>query len=106
MPLCGALSPLRPRCAGSAHAAHVPMPGKTHDLAWLTKQPGVTEVVGVEFVKQALDEFAVEHKELPLKKQATRETSMCRCFPFSYTRLSDAGASRWVPTARCWRRRR
>jgi thiopurine S-methyltransferase len=41
-------------------AVLVPLCGKTHDLAWLANQRGVS-VVGVEFVKQAVDEFVAEH---------------------------------------------
>ena len=50
-------------CARSRRAA-----GKTHDLAWLATHSGAKEVVGVEFVQQALEEFAQEHAELKLKK--------------------------------------
>ena len=48
-------------------AVLVPLCGKTHDLAWLAKQRGVSAVVGVEFVKQAVDEFVAEHPECKLR---------------------------------------
>ena len=65
VPLCGALprALLRRALAHPACAA-----GKTHDLAWLATHSGAKEVVGVEFVQQALEEFAKEHAELKLKK--------------------------------------
>ena len=80
MPLCGArFAPLRRvrSCfAPTAHCDCIVLSGKTHDLAWLAKQPGVAEVVGVEFVRQALDEFAAEHKELPLKKRVVTSSNL------------------------------
>ena len=67
VPLCGAAcSPARGVRALSRLAA-----GKTHDLAWLATQGGATEVVGVEFVQQALEDCAKEHAELKLKKCAS-----------------------------------
>ena len=65
VPLCGALSWALLRRA-PAHATRAS--GKTHDLAWLATHSGAKEVVGVEFVQQALEEFAKEHAELKLKK--------------------------------------
>jgi thiopurine S-methyltransferase len=51
----------------------VPLCGKTLDLCWLAAQPGVTQVVGVELVRQAVDAFAVEHPELALKPLRRKE---------------------------------
>ena len=55
-------------CCGGAPAHPFSAAGKTHDLAWLATHSGAKEVVGVEFVQQALEEFAKEHAELKLKK--------------------------------------
>mmetsp|Transcript_28055 Transcript_28055/g.51094 ORF Transcript_28055/g.51094 Transcript_28055/m.51094 type:complete len:337 (-) Transcript_28055:63-1073(-) len=41
----------------------VPLCGKTVDMAFLAQQPSVTEVVGVDGIRKALDEFASEHPE-------------------------------------------
>ena len=51
----------------SAHRPRV-RAGKTHDLAWLATRSGAKEVVGVEYVQQAVEDFAKEHAELKLKK--------------------------------------
>ena len=64
VPLCGA----SPAGAAMARVPDTLLAGKTHDLAWLATQGGATEVVGVEFVQQALEDFAKEHAELKLKK--------------------------------------
>lgn len=45
----------------------VPLCGKTVDLAFFASQPAVTEVVGVDGIQQALDEFSQEHPELKLQ---------------------------------------
>jgi thiopurine S-methyltransferase len=64
----------RPRC-------HV---GKTLDLVWLAKQKGVTQVVGVEYVPKAVEDFAKEHPELKLAQGP-------RVGPFAVT-AAGAGA--------------
>jgi len=45
----------------------VPLCGKTLDLAFFASQPSVIEVVGVDGIQQALDEFSQEHPELKLQ---------------------------------------
>ena len=68
-PACSCRSAVRLRVAPAAACARSrPVAGKTHDLAWLATHSGAKEVVGVEFVQQALEEFAKEHAELKLKK--------------------------------------
>ena len=46
----------------------MPLCGKTVDMPWLAEQAGVTEVVGVEYVQQAVDEFVKENPALKLRK--------------------------------------
>lgn len=46
----------------------VPLCGKSVDMAYFAKHPGVTEVVGVEGIKKALQEFAIEHPDLGVKQ--------------------------------------
>ena len=67
-------------------AVLVPLCGKTHDLAWLAKQRGVS-TVGVEFVKRAVDEFVVEHPECKLRPGA-------RVGKYDYT-VAGASLSLW-----------
>jgi thiopurine S-methyltransferase len=50
----------------TAQSILVPLCGKSVDLAWLAARPGVREVVGVELVERALEEFAVEHAHLKM----------------------------------------
>lgn len=45
----------------------VPLCGKTLDMTYLANQPSVTEVVGVDGIQQALDEFSQENQELKLQ---------------------------------------
>lgn len=73
-----------PALAGDdkAHTVLVPLCGKTLDLAWLAQQAAVRQVVGVEFVKQAVDDFSKEHPECKLRVAKA-------VGPYSYV-LSDA----------------
>jgi thiopurine S-methyltransferase len=47
----------------------VPLCGKTVDMAFLAQQPSVTEVVGVDGIRKALDEFASDHPEQGWKNE-------------------------------------
>eukprot|EP00977_Amphora_coffeiformis_P013590 scaffold3591_cov159-Amphora_coffeaeformis.AAC.13 len=46
----------------------VPLCGKTHDMTYFSQHQGVTEVVGVDGIKKALQEFADEHPNLGVKE--------------------------------------
>lgn len=43
------------------------MCGKTVDLAFLARQPGMERVTGVEFVPKAVEQFAAANPELRLQ---------------------------------------
>ena len=47
----------------------VPLCGKTQDMAYFSQHQGVTEVVGVDGIKKALQEFADEHPDLGVKER-------------------------------------
>eukprot|EP00978_Attheya_sp_CCMP212_P020472 scaffold58661_cov59-Attheya_sp.AAC.3 len=53
----------------------VPLCGKTVDMAFLAQQPSVTEVVGVDGIRKALDEFASEHPEQGWKNEPHADTT-------------------------------
>lgn len=44
----------------------VPLCGKTVDMAFLAEHPSVTEVLGIDGVSKALDEFTAEHPDLKI----------------------------------------
>ena len=46
----------------------MPLCGKTKDLEYLSNHPNVSEVVGVEGVQKAIDEFIAENPTLEIKK--------------------------------------
>jgi thiopurine S-methyltransferase len=47
----------------------VPLCGKTIDMAYLAKQASVKEVVGIDGIRKALEEFAQEQPELEVSPQ-------------------------------------
>lgn len=51
----------------------VPLCGKSVDMAFLAQHPGngVEEVVGVDGIRKALEEFAIEHPDLMIEKVHT-----------------------------------
>jgi thiopurine S-methyltransferase len=46
--------------------------GKTVDMAYLSKKEGVAQVVGIDGVMKALEEFGTENPELEMKKVASK----------------------------------
>lgn len=46
----------------------VPLCGKSLDVAFFAKEEGVTEVVGVDGIRKALEEFISEHPDLELEQ--------------------------------------
>lgn len=45
----------------------VPLCGKSHDMAYLAQQDNTAQVVGVDGIRKALDEFAKEHPDLKVQ---------------------------------------
>jgi thiopurine S-methyltransferase len=45
----------------------VPLCGKTVDMAFLAQHPAISEMVGIDGIRKALDEFAEEQPELEVK---------------------------------------
>ena len=64
----------------------VPLCGKTIDIKYLADHPGVSEVVGVDGVQTALDEFMKEHKDLNIR--AVKDSAADRFEAFSGTKVS------------------
>ena len=52
----------------------VPLCGKSLDVAFFARNEDVTEVVGVDGIKKALQEFASEHPDLELKEMESTES--------------------------------
>jgi len=60
----------RTAASGKVVRLLVPLCGKSHDMAYFSQHQGVTEVVGVDGIKKALQEFADEHPGLDIKEDA------------------------------------
>jgi thiopurine S-methyltransferase len=55
-------------CPAEPMRVFVPLCGKTVDMSFLASQVVVSEVVGIDGIQQALDEYAEENKQLNIKK--------------------------------------
>jgi len=60
----------------------VPLCGKTVDLAYLARHPKVKQVIGVEGIGKAIEEFASENPELMVVPVEEREKSSTQQQPF------------------------
>jgi len=57
--------------AGKQVRVFVPLCGKTVDMAFMAEHRGVREVVGIDGIRKALDEFSTENPNLQIEEQST-----------------------------------
>jgi len=64
-----------------------PLCGKTVDMAYLAKKETTDEVVGVDGIRRALEEFSKSHPDLNMQWETTTPLSDEESFPVSHERL-------------------